>query len=75
MAESSALRALADRALDGRLNELLCRWADTGASIRVIAQLLALELGGVNVSRPTVQKWTAEALEERAGKTNGGEAA
>ena len=70
MAEHTALRTLADRALNGRLNELLCRWSDTGASNRVIAQLLSLELG-VNISRPTVQKWTAEALEERTADENG----
>lgn len=75
MAETSALQALADRALAGQLNELLCRWADTGASIRVIAQLLALELGGVSISRPTVQKWTTEALEARAADESNGEAA
>lgn len=69
--DSSPLKILADRALDGRLNQLLCRWSDTKASNRVITQLLAQELGGVDISRPTVAKWTAEALEDRAGQENG----
>lgn len=71
MSDSSPLKILVDRSLGGRLHELLCQWADTKASIRVISQLLALELDGVTISRPTVQKWIAEALEERAEKTNG----
>lgn len=75
MAENPAFRTLADRALGGRLNELLCLWSDTKASNRVIAQLLAIELGGVHISRPTVAKWTAEALEARAAAEPNGEAA
>lgn len=57
------------------MNELLCRWSDTKASNRVIAQLLAQELDGVNISRPTVAKWTAEALEARAATDENGAAA
>lgn len=70
MANESPLWVLADRALDGRLNELLCKWADAGASRRVAASLLAVELG-VRISGPTVQRWTTDALAERASETNG----
>ena len=70
MRDDRPLRVLADRVLEGKLDELLCRWADAGISIRAASQFLALELG-VAISRPTVQKWTAEALEARAGESNG----
>lgn len=70
MTSDSPLRALADRALAGRLDELLCRWADAGAGRRIAARLLEAELG-VTISPPTVQKWTAEALAARDGHANG----
>lgn len=70
MLNRTPLWILADRALDGRLDELLCRWADAGASRRVAAQLLAQELG-TTISPATVQRWTAEALAARNAETNG----
>lgn len=70
MANETPLRVLADRALNGRLNEFLCKWADAGASRRVAASLLAAELG-VKISGPTVQRWTSEALADRTLEENG----
>lgn len=72
--EISPLHYLADRVLDGRLDELLCRWAAAGAGRRIAAQLLAQELG-IPISPPTVQKWTEAALAARSAIEENGEAA
>jgi hypothetical protein len=55
----SSLYLLANRALDGRLPELLAVWAGAGVSRRAAANLLALELGGIYISPATVAKWMA----------------
>ena len=69
MPTPNALRQLADRALDGHLDELLCKGSDAGFGRRAAAKLLELELG-VRISPPTVERWTDEALAARD-KPNG----
>lgn len=71
----SSLYLLADRALDGRLPELLTIWANAGVGRRAAANLLALELGGVQISASTVGKWMADTLAEADEDDNGDVAA
>lgn len=60
----SALYLLADRALDGQLEDLLRRWRDAGVTRRTAARLLAQELDGIEISYETVRRWINDLAEE-----------
>lgn len=64
MPNETALYEVTNRVLEGRLPDLLIRWADAGASRRVAARLLAAELDGIQINPTTIQRWTASLLEE-----------
>lgn len=50
---------LADRVLDGQLEEKLRRWRDAGVSLRAIQRLLGQELG-VTPALETVRRWVRD---------------
>lgn len=66
--ERSALYLLTDRALDGRLEELLRRWRDAGVTRRTAARLLAQELDGIEISFETVRRWINDLEDEPNGE-------
>lgn len=59
----NTLFLLADRALDGRLEDTLRTWAKAGVSRRAATALLAHEIG-VELDPQTVHRWMREATTE-----------
>lgn len=69
----TALFQLVDRALGGGLRALLTTWKRAGVSKRAAANLLAVELHGIEISPDTIRRWMMTMSDDEG--ANGGSAA